>query len=130
MMESGNLKFERWARGAEAELLLCPVCGCRETHVDVVKVAARRAEDSEFDEITVDAKGRVATHGTAPAPAGPTVNEGRRHRMALLGSCETQGCKFAIVFTQHKGATLVEVVEMPDDAVEPRNVVKEGPGTR
>lgn len=90
--------------------LLCPLCDFNATHVDIVRIAARR-EDRDFNEITVNAvTGQLSTHGRDPAPIGGFVGEGRRHRIALVGTCE--GCRgtFAIVFTQHKGSTYVEVV--------------------
>jgi hypothetical protein len=96
-------------------LLLCPECGHDATHVEHVRVAARR-EDRDVNEITVDAvTGRVTTHGETPAPMGE-LREGRRHRIAVTGHCEEGHC-FAIVFTQHKGGTFVEVV--PDDQGDP-----------
>jgi hypothetical protein len=90
--------------------LRCPVCGEAHTHVDVVYVSARR-EDQEPNEIMVNGvTGGVVTHNPVGAPAGTAVREGRRHRIALAGYCEVNGHKFALVFTQHKGVTLVETV--------------------
>ena len=99
------LKFD----DQDSRWLLCPVCDHNATHIDVVQVAARR-EDRDFNEITVNAvTGQVMTHGDSPAPVGDAVRQGRRHRITLLGWCE-EGHGFAIVFTQHKGTTFVEVV--------------------
>jgi hypothetical protein len=93
----------------DSSWMLCPVCDHNATHVDVVHVAARQ-EDRDFDEITVNAlTGQVVTHSDESAPFGDRVKEGRRHRIALRGWCE-EGHDFAIVFTQHKGTTFVEVV--------------------
>lgn len=90
--------------------LLCPECGSEWTHSEIVYVAARK-EDGPFDEISVNAiTGQVKTHNDLAAPAGAAVGEGRRHRIAVTGSCETGGHSFAIVLTQHKGVTVVETV--------------------
>ncbi len=90
--------------------LLCPACGEKDTHVDIAYVAARR-EDDDPNEIVVNAvTGRVVTHDSVSAPAGSAVGSGRRHRIALAGYCEVNGHTFAVVFTQHKGVTLVETV--------------------
>jgi hypothetical protein len=100
---------DRSIRTDHQQLLLCPVCGFDATHVDFAYVAARR-EDRDVNEITVNAvTGQVRTHGESPAPAGSLEGEGRRHRIALAGHCE-EGHNFALVFTQHKGGTYVEVV--------------------
>jgi hypothetical protein len=99
------LRFE----DRDDRLLLCPVCGFNATHVDEVRIAARR-EDRDFNLVTVDAvTGRVATHEQSPVPVGEAVAAGRRHRIAVMGRCE-EGHDFAIVFTQHKGSTFLEVV--------------------
>jgi len=91
-------------------LLLCPVCDWNATHMEIVRVAARR-EDRDFNEITVNAiTGQIATHGEVSAPTGPKEHEGRRQRIALTGYCEEGNHSFAIVFTQHKGGTYVETV--------------------
>jgi hypothetical protein len=108
-----KLRFEdqddRW--------LLCPVCDHNAIHIDAVRVAARK-EDRDFNEITVDAvTGRVTTHGDDPAPLGEAVKQGRRHRIVLMGWCE-QRHGFAIVFTQHKGTTFVEVVQTDYQALD------------
>jgi uncharacterized Zn finger protein (UPF0148 family) len=97
-------------------LLLCPVCKFDATHVEVALVSAR-TEDVDANEIKVDAtNGQVQTHRAVSAPTGPTQGVGRRHRIALEGTCE-EGHSFAIVFTQHKGGTFVEAVplERPTD---------------
>jgi len=91
-------------------LLLCPVCNWDATHMEVVRVAARR-EDDDFNEITVNAiTGQISTHGAVPAPTGPAQGEGRRQRIAVTGYCEEGQHSFAVVFTQHKGGTYVETV--------------------
>lgn len=91
------------------ELLLCPQCGFDATHVDVVHMSARPREDGDFNEIRVTSAGQVSTQLGEAGPAGSQVGVGRRHRISLLGECE-DGHTFAIVFTQHKGGTFVEVV--------------------
>lgn len=96
--------------GMEAGIA-CPLCGFACTHIDRVEIAAR-AEDRPPTHITVNAvSGIIQTRADAP-PVGPTVGEGRRHRIALIGECENGCHPFAIVFTQHKGDTLVEVVRI------------------
>ena len=88
--------------------LLCPRCGDEWTHVEDVHVSAR-VEDRQFNEITVNAlTGAVRTQAPTVGPKGAAVKEGRRHRIALKGFCETCGDHFALIFTQHKGVTIVE----------------------
>ncbi|GAA2760590.1 hypothetical protein [Actinopolymorpha rutila] len=95
---------------SDDSVLLCPLCGKDTTHLDEVRVSAR-PEDDEPNEIAVDTgTGRVRTHEDIPAPMGDRVHEGRRDRIALVGWCEQCGDTFALVFTQHKGATFVEAV--------------------
>ena len=98
--------------------LLCPVCREDTTHVEIVRVAARH-EDQQFNEITVNAiTGQIGTHGDLAAPAGPAQGTGRRQRVAVTGYCEQGGHPFALVFTQHKGATVVETITpIPHDVV-------------
>lgn len=97
--------------------LLCPMCGFEFTHVEQVFIAARD-NDQEPNEIAVHAKsGEIEQYRSVPAPVGPLVRVGRRHRIVLAGSCE-EGHGFAIVFTQHKGHTYVECVPWdPEQAV-------------
>ncbi|WP_326956885.1 hypothetical protein [Amycolatopsis sp. NBC_01286] len=101
-----TLKFAKF----DSKLMVCPACDDEYTHVEEVQIAAR-GEDEMPNEITVDAvTGRVETHGNSPAPTGTVVHDGRRQRIAVTGHCESGGHNFAIVFTQHKGQTLLEVV--------------------
>jgi hypothetical protein len=94
----------------EEGLLLCPMCRWDATHLEIVRVAARQ-EDEKPNEIVVNAlTGQINTHGQEPAPAGQARGVGRRQRVAVTGFCEEAGHRFAIVFTQHKGGTFVEVV--------------------
>jgi hypothetical protein len=93
--------------------LCCPLCGDIWVHLDESRVAARPdGEDGPIVGIGVNARGSV-TGTTGRVPEGPTVGEGRRHRIALLGYCETCAGQFALVFTQHKGVTFAESVELP-----------------
>lgn len=95
----------------EGIVLHCPTCGADTTHVEHVAVSAR-GEDQAPDEITVDAiTGRVVTRAAIPAPTGSTVGTGRRQRIALTGRCEQCDDRFALVLTQHKGTTLVELAD-------------------
>lgn len=96
-------------RVTEDGVLRCPRCGDEWTHIDRVDVAARH-EDGPTGDIAVDAcTGQVATKGVAPA-IGSHVGIGRRHRIVLVGSCEICGATLELIFTQHKGQTLVEWV--------------------
>lgn len=89
--------------------LCCPLCGDVYVHVDEARVAARPVEDGEVTHISVTKSGEV---GSELVPIGSRVGTGRRHRIALHGWCEICGGKFAIVFTQYKGVTLVEPQEI------------------
>ena len=91
--------------------LCCPLCGDVFVHIDQVRVAARpKGEDGPEIDVGLTASGALTLDAT---PTGRAVGAGRRHRIALLGWCEMCGGKFALVFTQHKGVTFVESVEMP-----------------
>lgn len=95
-------------RLTEDGVLRCPHCGDQWTHIDRVEAAARR-EDGPFTNITVDGTtGQVGTEGAAAV--GTDVGIGRRHRIVLVGDCETCGATLELIFTQHKGQTLVEWV--------------------
>lgn len=95
--------------------LCCPLCGGMNTHVDQVAIGARpTGEDGPIRELLVDAGG-IVTH-KAGVPTGRWVGAGRRHRFALIGWCEMCDGKFALVFTQHKGVTLTESVNLTPDA--------------
>lgn len=91
--------------------MLCPFCEHVNTHVDAVVTSTRREEDGPVREMFVDANGDTGDLYGAPGPMGTCVGEGRRHRFALVGSCEDCGRIFAVVFTQHKGNTIVEIVD-------------------
>lgn len=100
-------------------LLRCPFC--RDPyglHVDAVAMAGRQREDGPVVTHRIERTGRITLN--ADAPVG-RVGDGRRHRIALEGWCE--GCRrhFALVLTQHKGSTLVDVVEL-DPLLEPEDV--------
>jgi hypothetical protein len=90
--------------------LQCPDCEHKYVHVDEVDVAARPKQDGEFNNIRVDANGKISTHRDESAASGSRVDAGRRHRIALNAWCEGCGARFSIVFTQHKGQTIVETV--------------------
>jgi very-short-patch-repair endonuclease len=89
--------------------LCCPLCGETNVHVDEARIAARPAEDGEVIQISVNKSGEI---GSELVPVGDRVGSGRRHRIALHGWCEMCAGKFAFVFTQHKGVTLVEPQEI------------------
>lgn len=81
----------------------CPRCNCEWTHVDDVYMMGRTTEDGELVPVHVDHAGRI---GTGPFPMGQN-GLGRRHEITLAGYCEN-GCKFRLLFKQHKGETLIE----------------------
>lgn len=93
-------------------VLKCPVCGFDATHVDAVAVAGR-AEDGPEAYAQLDRFGLLSYPESVPT--GAEAGEGRRHRIALIGSCEV-GHEFAIVYTQHKGTTFVETVDLGPSA--------------
>lgn len=100
---------QRFRLQSEDDKMCCPVCGHLNTHVDSVGIHARE-EDRPGEHITVDAvTGYVGR--AKRIPKGPIGGVGRRHRIALIGTCEG-GCEFALVFTQHKGETYFEIVSM------------------
>lgn len=96
----------RWST-MEQDAIDCPKCGFHSTHVDRVEIAARE-EDQTPTPIAVDAvAGTISVRGPLPPTGGlPT----RRHWIVLRGRCE-QGCDFAVTFVQHKGSTLVKVID-------------------
>lgn len=97
--------------------MCCPLCGDTNTHVDRVSMAARPlGEDGLIDEITIDAAGDDVSVMAAAIPVSRLVGSGRRHRIALHGWCESCDGTFAWLFTQHKGTTLVESVDMAEPA--------------
>jgi len=89
--------------------IACPGCGeTTGTHLDRVQVAARH-EDRDPTHISVHAVTGETHVGTEePVPAGIRVGEGRRHRIAVEGSCQHCPTRFALVLTQHKGVIYVE----------------------
>lgn len=92
--------------------MVCPVCGGTNTHIDQVAMATRpQGEDGMIAEIGVTAAGDI-TRGGAVIPASRHAGLGRRHRVVLYGWCETCDGKFAWLFTQHKGVTYLEVVDL------------------
>lgn len=96
--------------------LCCPLCGDTNTHVDRVGMAAWvTGEDGQITEIGFTACG-VVTDDTGRIPPSRHVGVGRRHRIALFGWCESCDGEFALLFTQHKGVTLVESIDLGDPA--------------
>lgn len=93
--------------------LCCPLCGDVFVHVDAVQVAARPdGEDGPIAGFRVTSTGSIS--GRGDVPVGPHAGEGRRHRIALTGWCEMCEGHFALVFTQHKGVTIVESVPLTE----------------
>jgi hypothetical protein len=108
----------KWSDVNPGRAVACPLCDHPYIHFDRVDIAAG-AEDEELKPIRVNAVTGTVHTGDAVFPVpikGRHVGEGRRHRVALLGWCEgcghPDGRRLALVFTQHKGETLVEVVEV------------------
>jgi hypothetical protein len=104
---------------SNASELCCPLCGDTNTHLDEVAVAARPSgEDGPIAEVGLNARGAV-TNRAGLVPESRSVGRGRRHRFALIGWCESCDGRFALVFTQHKGVTLVESVDLaPEQLVD------------
>lgn len=109
----------------ESAGLACPLCGHYSVHLTGVSMSVRGREDGDEHHLTArigleraDRRwgGDVGPIVLYPqgAPASVTHRTGRRSRLALRGWCEG-GCHFSILFTQHKGDTIVEVVEVADD---------------
>lgn len=92
----------------DGSALSCPACSGTNVSLEQAFVSARQ-EDQAADEVVVHAvTGQVDVGGRGAAPAGSIVGTGRRHRIALAGYCEDCRAPLALVFTQHKGQTLVE----------------------
>lgn len=98
--------------------LCCPLCGETNTHIDHVKIATRKLgeEDGALVEIGVSRTGEISDE-TDKIPVGQ-VGVGRRHRIALIGWCEYCNGEFALVFTQHKGVTLMESVDLERQVID------------
>jgi hypothetical protein len=92
-------------------MLCCPVCDFDYTDVENVGVAAR-LEDEVTKHLVLNTATGALDHAES-VPMGTRVGEGRRSRVALMCSCEN-GHRFAIVFTQHKGQTFVEIAVIQD----------------
>ncbi|GAB2468130.1 hypothetical protein GCM10027187_40400 [Streptosporangium sandarakinum] len=97
-------------------VMACPLCGGNNTHVEHAYISARK-EDHEPREIHVSAITGEVTREEIIAPAGPAVGEGRRQRIALTGHCENCTGEYAIIFTQHKGETILETVPINEGPI-------------
>lgn len=92
--------------------MACPLCGETNTHVDRVAMTGRDpGEDGATVELGILANGAIVD-ATGKVPPSRHVGVGRRHRIALIGCCEHCEGEFALLFTQHKGVTLVETVDL------------------
>lgn len=97
---------------SNADEMVCPLCGDTNTHIDRVAMAARPdGEDGMIIEIAVPADGDVV-RGGRNIPPSRHVGTGRRHRIALIGWCESCRGEFAWLFTQHKGVTFLESIDL------------------
>lgn len=92
-------------------VLLCPVCQGNYTHVNWVEVAAREVEDGHEHGFGICTE-HCGAYEPAAVPVGARVGSGRRHRIVLIGQCENGQHNFGLFFTQHKGETFVETVEL------------------
>jgi hypothetical protein len=111
----------------DEDTFCCPYCGDEWVHLDQAGFATRTHEDGPITNIVINPGGGMwmAADGDEhrhakndPAneiPMGTRVGVGRRHRIVLYGWCETCPDTFALVFTQHKGRTLFEVVKLEKD---------------
>jgi hypothetical protein len=92
--------------------LCCPLCGDTNTHLDEVAIAARPSgEDGPILAVGINSRGAI-THRPGIVPGSRRVGQGRRHRFALIGWCESCDGRFALLFTQHKGVTLTESIDL------------------
>jgi len=109
--ETGRLTY------TNEDVMACPRCGgSLGPHLNHVYVAARK-EDGEFTNVHVDARsGEVDAMFAMVAPVG-SLGEGRRHRIALTGWCDSCQREFAVIFTQHKGTTLVETIPINEGPI-------------
>jgi hypothetical protein len=87
--------------------LLCPRCGDDYVHVDDVFVAGRPREDGPVFPVHVNSDGNVREGQQVSLP----VSADRRHSIGVQGWCEKCSGRFVIEFRQHKGQTLVDVLE-------------------
>lgn len=91
--------------------MMCPICDHPHTHVEEAGIAVVDDDYTDRELITVNAEtGEVRTHaeeGAVPTEDPPS----RGSRIVLKGWCEG-GHKFAVVFSQHKGSTLVAVQDL------------------
>lgn len=95
-------------------VLSCPMCGADTTHVDVAYIDGRTKEDGDHIGVIVNNGGSV---NFAVAGLPEELQGDRRYAMSVGGFCEQHDGRFSIVFRQHKGATLVDVV-VDHDAVD------------
>lgn len=90
--------------------LTCPLCGNDYVHMDEVYMAGRAREDGPVIRSMINADGHAAHDDDSiqvPLRGGDT---GRRHTISMTGWCEGCHGHFAIVFKQHKGQTIVDVL--------------------
>jgi ribosomal protein L44E len=90
----------------DENVLLCPICKDLHTHIDRVSFGMRK-EDEAVKAITVD-----ASRATIAVDGEPTrEHSSRRHWVALHVDCEGCGETSVLVLSQHKGLTLVSVID-------------------
>jgi len=88
-----------WANDGPCDVLSCPECGDRFTHLEVTEVF-QRPEDGETQSVMVG-----AAVGVIQGPSD--VNPSPRRDAVMLhfrGEC---GHTFAVTFMQHKGETFI-----------------------
>lgn len=103
-----QLKFGDYEEGSGAELL-CPRCDCNYLHHDQVDVYERSEDAATGMHVNVcDGRAVVNTdlHGNPSS---------RRHGLSIGLWCEGCHAKLLLTFAQHKGVTLVNIVDTGED---------------
>jgi len=98
-------------------VLLCPVCNEGFTHLNWVEVAARETEDGHEHGFGICVEHCGFYSESPDVPVGLKVGHGRRSRIVLIGECENGGHNFGLFFTQHKGETIIETMELRREEV-------------
>lgn len=90
--------------------LQCPQCSGRSTHLVDVIVSAHEEGGPPTKHVGVNPRtGEVREPEYAPTGS---VGEGKRDRTSLVFTCEECPNAFAVIFTQHKGDTIVDAVRV------------------
>lgn len=92
------------------EVLACPLCGGNYLHFDHAHIGGRPGEDGKFENVIVNAAGKVTQHAAPGEMASPDFHNLRRHYISLVADCEMCGERFAYAFIQHKGQTMLQLI--------------------